>query len=184
MAVQKKVASSTQHRALCALVFLYKEVVKKELAQFEDLVHAKRPSRLPVVFTADEIRTILLQLDGANWIMGQFLYGAGLRVVECVRLRVKEVDFGYKQITVRDGKDHKDMVTMLPEVVNEPLSRHLEKVKKTHEIDIQAGFGTVYLPYALEHKYRNANRCWSWQYVFPASRRSQDVSVRLVPIQK
>ena len=130
LAVQKKVASSTQNQALCALVFLYREVIKKDLAQFENLVHAKRPARLPVVFTTDEIRTILLQLDGVNWIMGQLLYGAGLRVMECVRLRVKDVDFGYKQIVVRDGKGHKDRVTMLPEIVVEPLSRHLERTKK------------------------------------------------------
>jgi integron integrase len=174
LAVQKKVASSTQNQALCALVFLYREIVKKELAQFEGFVHAKRPSRLPVVFTVDEIRSILLQLDGVNWIMGQLLYGAGLRLMECVRLRVKDVDFGYKQITVRDGKGHKDRVTMLPDIVIEPLSRHLEKVKKLHEIDLQAGFGKVYLPYALERKYPNANRSWGWQYVFPASRRSID----------
>jgi integron integrase len=174
LAVQKKVASSTQNQALCALVFLYREVIKKDLAQFEDLVHAKRPGRLPVVFTADEIRTILLQLDGVNWIMGQLLYGAGLRVMECVRLRVKDVDFGYKQIVVRDGKGRKDRVTMLPEIVIESLSRHLKKVKKSHEIDLQAGFGTVHLPYALERKYLSANRSWGWQYVFPASRRSVD----------
>jgi integron integrase len=162
LAVQKRVASSTQNQALCALVFLYREVIKKDLAQFEGLVHAKRPARLPVVFTHDEIRTILLQLDGVTWIMGKLLYGAGLRVMECVRLRVKDVDFGYKQITVRDGKGHKDRVTMLPEILTEPLSRHLEKIKKSHEIDLQAGFGTVYLPYALERKYPNANRSWSW----------------------
>jgi integron integrase len=174
LAVQKKVASSTQNQALCAMVFLYREVIKKDLSQFVDLVHAKRPSRLPVVFTPDEIRTILLQLDGVTWIMGQLLYGAGLRVMECVRLRVKDVDFGYRQITVRDGKGQKDRVTMLPEIVIESLSRHLEKVKKSHEIDLQTGFGTVYLPYALERKYPNANRSWNWQYVFPASRRSID----------
>ena len=174
LAVQRKVASSTQNQALCALVFLYREVIKKDLAQFENLVHAKRPARLPVVFSTDEIRTILLQLDGVNWIMGQLLYGAGLRVMECVRLRVKDVDFGYKQIVVRDGKGHKDRVTMLPEIVVEPLSRHLERTKKSHEIDLQAGYGTVYLPYALARKYPNANRSWGWQYVFPASRRSID----------
>ena len=144
LAVQKKVASSTQNQALCALVFLYREVIKKDLAQFEDLVHTKRPARLPVVFTSEEIRIILLQLDGVNWIMGQLLYGAGLRVMECVRLRVKDVDFGYKQIVVRDGKGHKDRVTMLPEIVIESLTRHLKKIKKFHEIDLQAGFGTVH----------------------------------------
>ena len=129
LAVKRKVAGSTQNQALCALVFLYREVIKKDLAQFEDLVHAKRPSRLPVVFTRDEIRAILLQLDGVTWIMGQLLYGAGLRVMECVRLRVKDIDLGYKQIMVRNGKGQKDRVTMLPEIVVEPLARHLEKVK-------------------------------------------------------
>ena len=174
LAVQKKVASSTQNQALCALVFLYREVIKKELGQFEGLVYAKRPVKLPVVYTREEVRAILMQLDGVHWIMGQLLYGAGLRVMECVRLRVKDIDFGYRQIVVRDGKGHKDRVTMLPEVVIEALSRHLEKVKAAHEIDLKAGFGTVYLPYALERKYRHANRSWGWQYVFPASKRSID----------
>ena len=104
LAVRKKVASSTQNQALCALVFLYRHVLKKDLPQFENLIHAKRPSKLPVVFTRDEVRDILLNLDGATWIMGQLLYGAGLRVMECVRLRIKDIDFGYRQINVRDGK--------------------------------------------------------------------------------
>jgi integron integrase len=174
LAVQKKVASSTQNQALCALVFLYREVVKKDLAEFDNLVHAKRPSKLPVVYTRDEVRRILVQLDGVHWIMGQLLYGAGLRVMECARLRVKDIDFGYKQIVVRDGKGRKDRVTMLPEVVIEPLGRHLEKVKSAHEIDLKAGFGTVYLPYALERRYPKTNRSWGWQYVFPATKRSID----------
>ena len=174
LAVQRKVASSTQNQALCALVFLYRHVLKKDLSQFEDIVFAKRPSKLPVVFTREEVRHILLQLDGVTWIMGQLLYGAGLRVMECVRLRIKDIDFGYRQIIVRDGKGHKDRVTMLPEIVIEPLSRHLEKIKMAHEIDLKAGFGTVYLPYALERKYPQANRSWSWQYVFPATKRSID----------
>jgi integron integrase len=174
LAVERKVASSTQNQALCALVFLYRQVLEKDLAQFDNLVHAKRPAKLPVVFTRDEIRTILMQLEGVPWIMGQLLYGAGLRVMECVRLRVKDIDFGYKQIVVRDGKGNKDRVTMLPQIAIEALKRHLEKVKHSHEIDLKAGYGTVYLPYALARKYPKANRSWAWQYVFPASRRSID----------
>ncbi|WP_155314262.1 integron integrase [Desulfosarcina ovata] len=174
LAVQRKVASSTQNQALCALVFLYRHVLKKELSQFENLTYAKRPLKLPVVFTREEVRNILLQLDGVTWIMGQLLYGAGLRLMECVRLRVKDIDFGYQQIVVRNGKGQKDRVTMLPEIVVEALSRHLEKIKLAHAIDLKAGFGTVYLPYALERKYPHANRSWSWQYVFPATKRSID----------
>ncbi|WP_155312807.1 integron integrase [Desulfosarcina ovata] len=174
LAVDRKVASSTQNQALCALVFLYRHVLKKDLPQFENLIHAKRPSKLPVVFTREEVRDILLQLEGVTWIMGQLLYGAGLRVMECVRLRIKDIDFGYRQITVRDGKGHKDRITMLPVIVVEPLKRHLEKTKKAHELDLEAGFGKVFLPYALERKYPHANKSWDWQYVFPASRRSID----------
>ncbi len=174
LAVQKKVSSSTQNQALCALVFLYREVIKKELDRFEDLVFAKRPVKLPVVFTPDEVKNLLLQLEGAAWIMGQLLYGAGLRLMECLRLRVKDIDFGYKQIVVRDGKGHKDRMTMLPEVVIEPLGRHLMKVKQIHERDLKEGFGSAYLPYALARKYPRADREWGWQYVFPAARRSID----------
>jgi integron integrase len=174
LAVEKKVASSTQNQALCALVFLYRHVLKKDLSKFENLVYAKRPAKLPVVFTRQEIRNILLQLEGVAWITGQLLYGGGLRVMECIRLRVKDVDFGYRQVVVRDGKGNKDRITMLPDIISEELQRHLQKVKIIHERDLKAGFGTVYLPYALERKYKNANRSWAWQYVFPASRRSID----------
>jgi integron integrase len=174
LAVDRKVAGSTQNQALCALVFLYREVLKKEIGTFEDFIRAKRPQKLPVVFTREEVKQVLLQLDGVRWLLGQLLYGAGLRVMECVRLRIKDVDFGYDQIVVRDGKGNKDRVTMLPAIIGEGLQRHLQKVKKIHELDLNAGFGAVYLPYALERKYRNANRSWSWQYVFPAARRSID----------
>jgi len=174
LAVKQKVASSTQNQALCALVFLYRYVIKKELGQFDELVYAKRPSRLPVVFTREEVRDVLLHMEGTIWIIGQLLYGAGLRLMECIRLRVKDVDFGYMQITVRDGKGKKDRVTMLPEVVVESFKRHLLKVKQIHEIDLKESFGTVYLPYALVRKYPNANRDWGWQYVFPAGKRSID----------
>ena len=174
LAVDRKVASSTQNQALCALVFLYREVLKKEIGEFENLIRAKKPRKLPVVFTRQEVKEVLLQLDGVNWLLGQLLYGAGLRVMECVRLRIKDIDFGYDQLVVRDGKGKKDRVTMLPGIIGNDLQRHLQKVKKIHEIDLNAGFGAVFLPYALERKYKNANRSWSWQYVFPATRRSID----------
>jgi integron integrase len=174
LAVDRKVASSTQNQALCAIVFLYREVIGKELGDFDNLVRAKRPQKLPVVFTRDEVKRVLLQLEGTQWLMGQILYGAGLRVMECVRLRVKDIDFGYRQIVVRDGKGNKDRITMLPDIIADGLKRHLQKVKTIFENDVAAGFGAVYLPYALERKYPNANRDWVWQYVFPASRRAID----------
>jgi integron integrase len=174
LAVDRKVASSTQNQALCALVFLYRNVLKQDIGEFENLIRAKKPQKLPVVFTREEVKQILLQLSGANWLMGQLIYGAGLRIMECVRMRVKDVDFGYGQIVVRDGKGKKDRVTMLPELIVEELKRHLLRVKKTHELDLKAGYGAVYLPYALERKYKNANISWGWQYIFPATRRSID----------
>jgi integron integrase len=174
LAVEKRVASSTQNQALCALVFLYRHVLNKEIGDFDNLVRAKRPQKLPVVFTRDEVRCVLLQLQGVNWLMGQVLYGSGLRVMECVRLRVKDIDFGYGQIVVRNGKGKKDRVTMLPQIIVDEMQRHLLKVKTIHDRDLKAGCGAVYLPYALEKKYKNANRSWAWQYVFPAARRSMD----------
>jgi integron integrase len=174
LAVDRKVASSTQNQALCAIVFLYNQVLNMKVGQLDDMVRAKRPHKLPVVFTTQEVKKILLQLEGAHWLMGQLMYGAGLRVIECVRLRVKDVDFGYGQIVVRDGKGKKDRVTMLPSIIAKDLERHLLKVKQRHAADVKAGYGTVYLPYALAKKYKHANRSWSWQYVFPAVRRSID----------
>ena len=174
LAVNRKVAASTQNQALSAIVFLYREIIQKELGEFEDLIWAKRPSRLPVVFTQDEVKKVLTLLEGNSWLMGQLLYGAGLRIMECMRLRVKDVDFDYKQVTVRDGKGNVDRVTMLPVVIIDSLKRHLEKVYTIHKRDLKTGFGAVYLPYALERKYKNANRSWIWQYVFPASKRSID----------
>lgn len=144
LAVHKNVASSTQNQAMCALIFLYRKVIKKDLGEFENLVYAKRPSRLPVVFSRDEVRSVLLQLEGVPWIMAQLLYGAGLRLMECVRLRVKDVDFSYKQIVVRDGKGQKDRVTMLPVIAVTPLNRHLEKIRQRHEIDLKGmSLGTL-----------------------------------------
>jgi integron integrase len=174
LAVDKKVAASTQNQALSALVFLYREVLRQEFDWMENLERAKRPARLPIVLTEAEVRQVLAHLDGRNWLMAGLLYGAGLRLMECVRLRVKDVDFAYGQITVRDGKGNKDRVTMLPVSVAEVLRPHLEKVRALHEQDLRAGYGDVYLPFSLERKYKSASRQWGWQYVFPAAKRSLD----------
>jgi len=179
LAVNKNVAASTQNQAFNALLFLYREVLGCNFGKLENVTRAKKPRKLPVVFSREEIRSVLEQLENDKWLMGQLLYGSGLRVMECVRLRVKDVDFSYKQITVRDGKGSKDRVTMLPEVVIQPMNRHLEKVRAIHERDLKAGFGSVYLPHALERKYKNANQSWAWQFIFPASKRSIDPRTRM-----
>jgi integron integrase len=174
LAVHAHVAASTQNVALNALVFLYRHVLKQDFPDLEDVERAKRPRRIPTVFTREEVKAILAHLQGVNHLMASLLYGAGLRLMECIRLRVKDVDFAYGQITVRDGKGAKDRVTMLPRSVEEPLQRHLIKVQHWHDDDRAEGFGEVYLPYALARKYPNAGSSWAWQYVFPASKRSID----------
>src|SRR5499433_1733211 len=165
LAVAGHAAASTQSQALSALLFLYQQVLKQDIGWLDDVVRAKKPHRIPVVLTQDEVKAVLAHLSGTTWIMATLLYGAGLRLMECLRLRVKDVDFTYNQIVVRDGKGHKDRVTMLPQNVKEPLQRHLHDVKTLHEQDLQEGAGHVDLPYALERKYPNANREWVWQYV-------------------
>jgi integron integrase len=174
LAVQKKVAASTQNQALSALVFLYREVLRKDFEWMENLERAKKPARLPVVLTEIEVHKVLAHLDGQLWLMASLLYGAGLRLMECVRMRVKDIDFEYRQIAVRDGKGNKDRVTMLPEASLEPLKHHLEKVRSLHQQDLDDGCGEVYLPFALERKYKDAGKQWGWQYVFPAVNRSID----------
>jgi len=174
LATHRNVAASTQNQALSALVFLYQEVLGRELGWLDDLERAKRPSRLPVVLTQAEVRSVLAHLDGRHELMAKLLYGAGLRLMECVRLRVKDADFERGEILVRDGKGGKDRVSMLPQSATEALKNHLEKVRAIHEKDLAEGFGEVYLPFALEKKYQNAAREWGWQYVFPASKRSVD----------
>jgi integron integrase len=174
LAVDRKVSSSTQNQALAALLFLYKEVLKQPLDWLDNIQRAKKPERLPLVFTRQEVRSILMHLEGSKWIVGSLLYGAGLRLLECLRLRIKDIDFGYNQILVRDGKGAKDRITVLPGIVREPLQHHLVKVKALHELDLREGFGQVYLPDALARKYPNAPREWGWQYSFPAAKRSVD----------
>jgi len=173
LAVQEHVAASTQNQALCAIIFLYKQVLKIEIGDLE-LVWAKKPKKIPVVFTRKEVKAAFEQLSGVNWIMANLLYGSGLRLIECLRLRVKDIDFDYNQIIVRDGKGQKDRVTTLPDAVKKALHEHLQKVKLQHEKDLEAGHGAVYLPYALDKKYSNANKEWIWQYIFPASQLSID----------
>ena len=174
LAVKGKVAASTQNQALNALLFLYDAVLHTPLGWIKNVERAKRPERLPVVLTREEAQAILAQLTGTYRLMADLLYGSGLRLMDCVRLRVKDIDFNYHQIVVRDGKGEKDRVTVLPKSLEEPLRLHLARVKTLHQQDLAEGFGTVYLPYALERKYPNAHREWAWQYVFPAAKRSRD----------
>jgi integron integrase len=169
-----RVAASTQNQALSALLFLYKEVLKQDIGWLQGVERAKRPSRLPVVLTRDEVHKIFAHLHGTYRLMAGLLYGSGLRLMECVRLRVKDMDFGYACIAVRDGKGAKDRVTMLPVNLAKPLERHLQKVKAQHEEDLEAGFGSVFLPDAIARKNPAAAKQWIWQYVFPSSRLSTD----------
>ena len=173
LAVNEHVAASTQNQALSALLFLYREVLKQDLGPV-DAFHAKKPKRLPTVLTRDEVCRLFVHLSGANLLMARLLYGSGLRLMECLRLRVKDLDFEYRTITVRDGKGEQDRVTILPESLIGPLQDHLRIVKRTHEEDLVKGYGAVYLPDALERKYPNAHKEWGWQYVFPANRLSVD----------
>jgi len=174
LAVQENVAASTQNQALSALLFLYREVLHKELDGPIDALHAKKPKRLPTVLTKEEAHRVFDRLSGVNLLMAKLLYGSGLRLMECLRLRVKDLDFDYRTVTVRDGKGEQDRVTILPESLVVPLQDHLHIVQRTHEEDLAQGHGAVYLPYALERKYPNAEREWIWQYVFPSDRLSVD----------
>jgi integron integrase len=174
LATEGRVAASTQNQALCALLFLYREVLGVDLPFVDGIERAKRPARVPVVLTREECELILSRMTGAYGLMASLLYGSGLRLMECVRLRVKDVDFGYNQITIRDGKGEKDRRTVLPGPLAGPLRRQLERVRLLHQEDMERGYGRVYLPYALERKYPNAAAEWVWQWVFPASKISKD----------
>ncbi len=173
LAVNKHVAASTQNQALSALLFLYQEVLNTKL-DFIDAERVKRPAKIPVVFTPEEAHAVLAQLRAEYHLMALLLYGSGLRLMECVRLRVKDVDLGLNRIIVRDGKGQRDRVTLLPEAGREELHLHLGRVRALHRQDLAAGRGRVYLPFALARKYRNADRSWAWQYVFPAAKLSLD----------
>ena len=174
LAVQGRVAAATQNQALNALVFLYKAVLERPLADIDGVVRAKKPQRLPVVLTPEEVRSVLRHLSGAHWLVACLLYGSGLRLMEAVRLRVKDLDFDHRAILVRDGKGAKDRVVTLPDSLITPLRQHLEHVRLLHDKDLADGLGAVYLPFALERKYPRAPREWHWQYVFPSASRSVD----------
>jgi integron integrase len=168
------VAASTQNQALSAMLFLYKEVLKQEIGWLDKVERSKRPARLPVVLNRDEVREIFAHLHGTRRLMAGLLYGSGLRLMECVRLRVKDVDLAGLRITVREGKGGRDRVTMLPANLASPLRLHLQKVRAQHAEDLAAGFGGVYLPNAFSRKFPRAEKEWAWQYVFPSSRFSTD----------
>ncbi len=174
LAVERNVAASTQNQAKSALLFLYKEVLGVELPWLDNVEQAKAPKRLPVVLTKTEVQAVLSRLTGMHWLVASLLYGTGMRILEVLRLRVKDIDFERKEILIRDGKGFKDRVTMLPLTLIEPLKTHLSRVKQLHQNDLNDGFGAVYMPQALGLKYPYAARDWIWQYVFPSANLSQD----------
>lgn len=174
LAVDRQISASTQNQALSALLFLYKAVLTIEIGPVPPVVRARTPERLPVVLSREEISAILKQLTGTERLVAMLLYRAGLRLEECLELRVKDVDFDRHQIVVRQGKGRKDRVTMLPAAAREALSGHLADVRRIHEADVARGFGRVVLPFALDRKFPNAATEWRWQFVFPASRVCRD----------
>lgn len=174
LAIEKQVAASTQNQALSALLFLYHRVLDRKLDFIDKVERVQRPPKIPVVFTRSEARAVLARLKGDYRLMAHLLYGSGLRLLECLRLRIKDIDFGYRQITVREGKGMHERVTILPERLIRPLQSHLARVKELHRQDLAQGGGAVYLPSALSRKYPNAARDWIWQYAFPADKVSID----------
>ena len=180
LAVAGRVSASTQNQAKSALLFLYKEVLALELPWLNKVESAKAPKRLPVVLTRDEVMAVLSRLEGSHSLIARLLYGTGLRIMECLRLRVKDIDFACGEILVRDGKGAKDRVTMLPESLASALQAHLVRVRELHRQDVEGGHGEVYLPYALDRKYPSAGREWMWQYVFPSAGLSVDPRTGIV----
>ena len=174
LAVNRKVSASTQNQALNAILFLYRQVLDIELPWLEDVTRAKKPVRLPVVLTTSEVCSLLSAMDGVRGLVAQLLYGTGMRLMESLRLRVKDIDFERKEIFVRNGKGGKDRVTVLPEKLIGELDAHLLRVKTLHEQDLKDGLGCVFMPFALERKYPSACREWAWQYVFPSKTISAD----------
>ena len=174
LVMERNVAPSTQNQAMHALLFLYKQVLEIALPHLGALPAAKKQPKLPVVFTRDEAQAILAQLQDETWLMASLLYGSGLRLMECLRLRVKDIDFDQHIITIRAGKGAKDRVTMLPQPIKEPLHKHLVHIQQIHETELAEGHGTVKLPFALATKYPNAATEWKWQFVFPSPKRSCD----------
>ena len=174
LAVERNVSASTQNQAKSALLYLYKEVLGVELPWLDNVTQAKVPQRMPVVLTQAEVQAVLSRMDGTMWLIASLLYGSGLRIMEALRLRVKDVDFARREILVREGKGFKDRVTMLPLSLVEPLKAHLLKVQALHAGDLAAGHGEVFMPMALDRKYPSAGRDWAWQYCFPSVKLSVD----------
>lgn len=174
LASERNVAAATQAQALSAVLFLYKVVLKAELPWLDNVVRATRPRRLPVVLTPADTRAVIAHMQGTHWLIASLLYGSGLRVLEALRLRVKDVDLTIQQVMVRDGKGGKDRVTVLPARLVDPLTVHLARVKEQHEMAVAGGYGGVELPISVAHKYPRAHLDWGWQYIFPAAQPSQD----------
>jgi len=174
LAVAGKVSSSTQNQAKSALLFLYKDVLEVSLPWMTDIVSAKLPQRLPVVLTRSEVEAVLAQTQGTSGLILKLVYGTGMRIMECLRLRVKDIDFERLELVIREGKGFKDRVTMLPQSLANPLKEHLARVKLLHEVDLRGGYGEVFMPNALARKYPKAGHSWIWQYVFPSARISKD----------
>jgi integron integrase len=174
LATERRVSASTQNQALSALLFFFGEVLGRRIELVDGVVRAKTPKRLPSVFTEREVARVLAQLDGQMWLMAALMYGSGLRLLECVRLRVKDIDFGYRCIAVRQAKGGKDRIVTLPDPLIPALRTHLSAVRRLFERDLAAGYGGVWLPEALARKYPNAGAEWRWQYLFPARGRSVD----------
>ncbi len=174
LAVEGRVAASTQNQAKSAILFLYREVLGVELPWLDGVESAKGGKRLPVVLTRDEVQRLLAPLEGTTGLVLRLLYGTGMRIMECVRLRVKDVGFARREILIREGKGFRDRVTMLPASLASPLHAHIERVRALHAAELRAGRGHVYLPFALARKYPNAEREWAWQYVFPSAQLSTD----------
>ncbi|HTX19377.1 MAG TPA: integron integrase [Bacteroidota bacterium] len=174
LAVDEEVSASTQNQAFNAITYLYSDFLKRDLGNLGEIVRSQKHRRLPTVFTREEVAQILRHLHGDAWLQGSLLYGAGLRLLECLRLRVKDVDFGQNQIIVRAGKGNVDRVTMLPGALKEKVRQQIERISAMHDQDIEAGFGDVMIPFAIERKYPRAARELGWQFVFPSSRRYRD----------
>jgi integron integrase len=171
LAVKMKVSASTQNQALSALLFLYRHVIGQEIGNLGEVIRARKPKRLPVVMSRDEVKAVLAYLTGDKWLMASLMYGSGLRLMECLRLRIQDIDFSRNEITVRDGKGAKDRITMLPESLKSPLNDHLRKIKAIHKKDLSAGWGRIFMPNALNRKYPNAPADWRWQWAFPQENR-------------
>lgn len=174
LAVERGVAPATQNQALNAILFLYKEVLELELDWLENVVRPKAQEKVPTVFSKPEIQSLFLHLSGQSGLMARLLYGSGMRLMECVRLRVKDIDLEYRTVTVRNGKGNKDRVTVLPDTLIAPIQEQIERVRQRHQADLENGFGEVYMPYALATKYPTASKELAWQYVFPAKKISLD----------